>query len=87
MIFMILDLHLIGSIRVTHYINKYLPQLQGDSPQTDEPKREENAPGFPANEQKKKKSTLASKIKVSKQMEDALAIAGIKLSAGEYIII
>ena len=55
LIFMILDLHLIGSIRVIHYINKYLPQLQGDSPQTDEPKREENAPGFPANEQKKKK--------------------------------
>lgn len=39
------------------------------------------------NEQKKKKNILASKIKVSKQMEDALAIAGIKLSAGEYIII
>jgi len=43
---MFLVLHLIGSIRVSHYINKYLPQLQGGFSEKESTKGKEDARRF-----------------------------------------
>jgi len=52
---MFLVLHLIGSIRVSHYINKYPPQLQGGFSEKEPTKGKEDARRFSGKCTKKEK--------------------------------